>query len=296
MFKYAMISNNKLYHISDNGRIEIDKIDLPNGIYKLCDLAIEKYLISNDFDILEYKEMYDKFNSYYIIEDETTKKFNTINDFKSFLQYVSKDVGILSCIGINERGKVATDSHKLKDTTKTSEDIFSINACCSQVLATLKYKTIDVLTDTKYAIFEAENVKVYVKNYEGNYPNYKAVIPTDNNDTITVDRKDLVKLLTKLKKFKYKQITLSSDFLHCLIPEVEYVNVNHNVKIEHSQAEYDIRFNLDMLLLICKDQNNDTLTLKTKSGKMPCNIGDSLLMPLRVINQSSLPIQQLTIK
>lgn len=55
--------------------------------------------------------------------------------------------------------------------------------------------------DTKKALIESEDFKLYFSLVEGNYPNYNAVIPTNNPYHATVDRASLISALKRVGIF-----------------------------------------------------------------------------------------------
>ncbi len=94
---------------------------------------------------------------------------------------------------------VGTDAHKLvKYEAKAETDLtasFILPKKPANLLKSVLLReedAIEVRFDSKNAVFKLKNHTLVCRLIEGNYPNYNAVIPTDNPNKVLVDRIELV--------------------------------------------------------------------------------------------------------
>jgi len=101
---------------------------------------------------------------------------------------------------------VATDSHKLVRYTRTDVEVneessFILPHKPANLLRTLLPKengNVSLEIDSKNAIFTTENYTLICRLIEGQYPNYAAVIPTDNPIKVHLDRVDFYNSLRRV--------------------------------------------------------------------------------------------------
>ncbi len=113
--------------------------------------------------------------------------------------------GILFNIQPTELTFVATDAHKLvKCSVNHSSDIsasFILPKKPSMLLKVLLAKAedlVDVVFDSKNAMFSFKNHTLVCRLIEGNYPNYNAVIPSNNPNKVLVDRQELLNAIRRV--------------------------------------------------------------------------------------------------
>ncbi len=113
--------------------------------------------------------------------------------------------GIFFNIDPMELTFVATDAHKLvKCSVNHSSDIsasFILPKKPSLLLKNLLAKAedvVDVVFDSKNAMFSFKNHTLVCRLIEGNYPNYNAVIPTNNPNKVLVDRQELLNAIRRV--------------------------------------------------------------------------------------------------
>ncbi len=113
--------------------------------------------------------------------------------------------GIFFNIEPTELTFVATDAHKLvKCSVCYSSDIsasFILPKKPSMLLKTLLAKAesvVDVAFDSKNVMFSFKNYTLVCRLIEGNYPNYNAVIPSNNPNKVVVDRQELLNAIRRV--------------------------------------------------------------------------------------------------
>lgn len=150
----------------------------------------------------------------------------------------------------------------------------------------------------KYVLFEYENTKIISRLIEGEYFNYKSIIPNDFkikttaylSDIIScVERTDPIVSVDVLKnpvRIKIKNDTLSID---CITSTGKVHDV---IEIEDSGGELEIGFNQKYLLDALSSCECDRITLEFNGSLNPCIIkpvsGDSFLfmvLPVMLKNE-----------
>ena len=107
--------------------------------------------------------------------------------------------GVYINIDSNNITFVATDAHKLvKYSTEAACDVkssFILPKKPANLLKTVLLKeddAIGVSFDSKNVVFKLKSYMLVCRLIEGNYPNYNAVIPTNNSNKVLIDRVELV--------------------------------------------------------------------------------------------------------
>lgn len=130
---------------------------------------------------------------------------------------------------------VATDAHKLvrnRNFTVKSEEptSFILPKKPAQVLKVMLGRTEDEVTikfDSNNALFAVEGTSLTCRLVEGRYPNYNSVIPKDNPNLLTIDRKALLSALRRVLPF-------SSDSTHL----VRLAMGNGNLEISSQDVDF----------------------------------------------------------
>ena len=112
-----------------------------------------------------------------------------------------------------EPGKVsfvATDTHKMvryiRSDVNTGDltSSFVLNKKPANVLKGILGKSdamVSVSFGTKNVLFESQTYRYYCRLTEGNYPQYKTVIPTNNDAKVVVNRNDFIKAVQRSSVF-----------------------------------------------------------------------------------------------
>ena len=144
------------------------------------------------------------------------------------------------------------------------------------------------------AAFEVGGVRLTTRLIEGDFPNYRGLIPASHPNQLTVGRERLVEAVRRVKLMAREpntpvRLAMSADGL-------ELVAITQDVGQAHEQldAEYDgdaltVAFNPDYLLSGIEVTPGDEITLHTVDAQKPAIIRSSgateflyLLMPVRV--------------
>lgn len=104
---------------------------------------------------------------------------------------------------------VATDSHKLArlirtDVNADTECSFVLSKKAANLIKSVIMKNdgqINIEFDSKNAVFVSNNYRIYSRHIQGNYPQYKSVIPANNPFKVVVNRGDLVNTIARVSLF-----------------------------------------------------------------------------------------------
>lgn len=204
---------------------------------------------------------------------------------------------------------VGTDAHKLVKYTQKSiksdkEDSFVVpKKPLNQLKNILGRTTENVLV--KYnkvnARFEFDNYTLICRLVDSKYPNYEAVIPKDNPNTLSVDR---VQLLNKIRRVSFFanqstnqiRLSISGQELVLSAEDLDFTNEAHErLNCSYTGTDMEIGFNskflMEMLNNLDSEQINMELSTPGRAGiLLPYNEEKSdeeilmLVMPIMLNN------------
>ena len=132
---------------------------------------------------------------------------------------------------------------------------------------------------------------LYCRLIEGRYPKYDSVIPQDNNNQLTIDRKSLISGLRRVIQFASAStnlIKLSIDFnnLEISAEDIDFATSAHeNIACEYNGMPMKIGFKGSVLMDICNNMTSDDIQIDladpSKAGIIsPCEQpeGEDVLM------------------
>jgi DNA polymerase-3 subunit beta len=189
-------------------------------------------------------------------------------------------------------GVCATDAHKLWHDTMESEcgefGVIIPSSSFKPLLSMLDgTNEISVVIGAKNISFNTSDSQLHCRLIEGNYPNFKAVIPTSSDIDVKVHKGELVDSVARVGLFANKTTAL----LKLLVTEstmgLEGSDVNfsrkanENVKVE-SNGTLDIGVKGDFFSICLSHIVSDDVILKMNSGNKPIVFADSV-EPSKVI-------------
>jgi DNA polymerase-3 subunit beta len=171
---------------------------------------------------------------------------------------------------------VGTDAHKLVKYTKKSiksdlEDSFVVP---KKPLMMLKGNLGKVNEDVivKYtksnALFEFENYTLMCRLVDNKYPNYEAVIPKDNPNTLTVDR---IQLLNKIRRVSFFanqstnqiRLSISGQELVLSAEDLDFTNEAHErLNCSYNGGDLEIGFNSKFILEMLNSLDSEQIVLE----------------------------------
>ena len=233
---------------------------------------------------------------------------NVKNHFTDALNIVGKDKTRPQLTGIYvgcDKSSIefaATDAHKLlaiKDSemVRTCAGFVTVNAPAAKLTCKLIDKnsgTVTISSDENKVWIDIDgNWKIAADIIPGKYPNYRAVIPLDNNMEFTVNKKNLIDTLSRIsdKKTVIANFKVSTGKMEISCSDSIYeTGKSTSIPCEYEgdtfEASYKPAFLIDVLKTI--DSNNVCLRLKsskpilvaTPESMHPTGDTVCILMPL----------------
>ncbi len=212
-------------------------------------------------------------------------------------------LGILTEIGTEKVSMVALDGFRLALTNEPMEseheNKFLISAKImneiSRIIAEEETdEEIKILLGQKKATFIMGSTEVILRLMEGEYINYKAIIP-DNNETHLFVNKNLLQesierasLLAKEGKNNLIKMTITNNLL-TITSHSEEGNVKEEIITEKTGPDLEIGFNSKYVIDVLKALDDEEISLNFRTGLTPCVVkplqGDSyeyLVLPVRI--------------
>jgi DNA polymerase-3 subunit beta len=170
---------------------------------------------------------------------------------------------------------VATDAHKLVRYRRTDAHT---EAAASFILPKKPLNQLtnilpeDITVDIDYnqtnASFTFENVNLVCRLIDGRYPNYEAVIPKDNPNTLTIERSPFISAIKRVAlyanqstnqvrlKIGGKELTLSAE-------DIDYANeAKERLTCSYDGEDIEIGFNSKFLLEMLNNLESDMIKLE----------------------------------
>ena len=170
---------------------------------------------------------------------------------------------------------VATDAHKLvryrrNDAhTETAASFILPKKPLNQLKNILPEDiTVDIDYNQTNASFTFENVNLVCRLIDGRYPNYEAVIPKDNPNTLTIERSPFISAIKRVAlyanqstnqvrlKIGGKELTLSAE-------DIDYANeAKERLTCSYDGEDMEIGFNSKFLLEMLNNLESDMIKLE----------------------------------
>ncbi len=203
---------------------------------------------------------------------------------------------------------VATDAHKLvKYSVDTDQDVtaaFILPKKPANLLKAMLMKfddMVNVTFDSQNVIFEFGHSKMVCRLIEGNYPNYNAVIPSQNPNKVLVDR---VELLNSIKRVavcsnpttNLIRMDIENNKISLKAQDIDFsVSANETLSCSYDSDAITIGFKSTFLIEILNNTESATVLIEladsTRAGVFKtvsdeADNGESLmlLMPMMINN------------
>ncbi len=199
---------------------------------------------------------------------------------------------------------VATDAHKLvrfKHLGTKSEQNASF-VLPPKALNLLKsslpseQNDVSIAYNNSNAFFSFKNVQLICRLIDAKYPDYNAVIPTDNPNILTIARKDLLSSVKRIAIFASKSthqivMKISGSELHLSAQDLDFSNeanerLTCNYKGEDIEIGFNAKFLLEMLTVLSADEIRLELSTPNRAGVIfPTEVNENedilmLVMPV----------------
>lgn len=155
-------------------------------------------------------------------------------------------------------------------------------------------KNIKMAFTQKHALFSIENTRIITRLLEGEFINYKQIIPKDNSMKVTVQTKDLQNSIERAsllaREGKNNLIKFSiTDELMMITSNSEVGNVYEELPINLEGGNLEIAFNSRYMLEALKVMEEENIEMKFDTNLSPCIINpqeDSsytyMILPVRI--------------
>ena len=153
---------------------------------------------------------------------------------------------------------------------------------------------VKVLLSKKKAVFSMENTKVVVRLLEGEFMNYRRIIPSDNPCRVVLNRNDFLdgveraSLLAKVGKNNLVRLEIKDGSIE-ITSKSEEGNVKEHIIVSKEGNDLTIGFNSKYLIDVLKVIDNENIVLLFNTSVSPCLVkpvsGDNfeyLILPVRI--------------
>ncbi len=205
---------------------------------------------------------------------------------------------------------VATDAHRLVrmiNTTVSAKEAtsFTLPAKPAALLRSILPKDesceVSIDFDAKNVIFTLPTYKMICRLIEGNYPNYNAVIPKNNENKLTIDRLELMASLRRVSVCSSQasgliRLSLTEQGIAITAQDLDYnTSAEDNISCEYSGDPMEIGFKAQFLIDILSNITTREVLIELSDASrpglfMPVDSDDEstsvlmLLMPMMINN------------
>ena len=153
---------------------------------------------------------------------------------------------------------------------------------------------VTMLLNTKKAVFIIENTKIVIRLLEGEFMNYKRIIPADSSCRVVLNKNDFLdsveraSLLAKVGKNNLVSLEIKDNIME-ITSKSEEGNVKEEIIISKEGNDLTIGFNSKYLIDVLKVVDDESINMLFNTNVSPCLIkpisGDSfeyLVLPVRI--------------
>ena len=196
---------------------------------------------------------------------------------------------------------VATDGHRLANVKKAKENIkISGYIIPKKTIAEIR-KILDTCQDNVNLSFSKTKIKLSTKDcilisklIDAEYPEYDRIIPSNNGNIATVNKKDFVNAIDRVStvvsdKHKGVKFIVMNNAVKLIADSTENGSADDEVSANYTGNDIEIGFNSRYLLDILSQIESDEVYLKFNSGNNPALIQGTeepnnlfVLMPVRI--------------
>lgn len=140
--------------------------------------------------------------------------------------------------------------------------------------------------------FEVGSTVIVSKLIEGNYPNYRQVIPGESQERLTLGREQLLETTRRVallssEKSNSVKLTFSADQVDVTANSPDIGEANESIAVKYSGKEFSIAFNPEFLMAPLKSLEEDVVHLDLIDEMSPGVLRTEdaflyVLMPMRV--------------
>lgn len=212
--------------------------------------------------------------------------------------------GILIEVENNKINAVALDGYRMALTTKpvqraTASLRFVVPARCLSEVSKILGDTdneINILVQKNYILINIDETKVITRLLDGDFINYKQVIPSTTNTVVTISKKyleetiDRTSLLARLNKNNLVNFNIT-ETLMCVSSTSDMGNIKEKIAVNTKGKEMVVAFNARYFSECLKNITDEYININFTSPIAPCTITATenseylyLILPVRIVN------------
>lgn len=148
-------------------------------------------------------------------------------------------------------------------------------AIIKSVLAKDEEEQVNIIFDNDKALIQAKDFELNFRLIEGRYPNYNAVIPTNNPFQATVDRSSLISALKRVSVFCNQssglmKVHLENNLMKLTGQDNDYAtSAEENLFCDYNNTPISIGFSCQFMLEIANILEGDSITLQVADPSRP---------------------------
>ena len=197
---------------------------------------------------------------------------------------------------------VATDSHRLSSSSleiENSNDFSSLILPRKTVfqLCSLLSETSDLLTmqsSENKIKFTLGKIRLISKVIDGKFPDYKQVVPTNNDKVLNVPSKEFINSIERvasvsLDRKEGVKLMIDKDNIQLSVNSANSGEGNEKIKADYNSEGLNISFNSKYLIDIASEIENKNLKMNLKDSTSPVLIEDAsdknsyyVIMPMKI--------------
>lgn len=197
---------------------------------------------------------------------------------------------------------VATDSHRLSSSSLEVEKLNdfrplilprkTVLQLCSLLSETTEQ--LNMQTSENKIKFRIGNIKLISKVIDGKFPDYKKVVPTNNDKILVISTKDFINSIERvtsvsLDRKEGLKLAISKDSVQLSVNSANSGEGNEKIKSNFSSENLNISFNSKYLIDIASEIEDKSLKMNFKDSVSPVLIEDSadknsyfVIMPMKI--------------
>jgi DNA polymerase III subunit beta len=197
---------------------------------------------------------------------------------------------------------VSTDSHRLSSSSIEVENVDNFSPLILprktvfQLCSLLSEKTekLKMQTSENKIRFSIGNIKLISKVIDGKFPDYKKVVPTNNDKSLTVSSKDFVNSIERvmsvsLDRKEGVKLAIKKDNIQLSVNSANSGDGNEIIKANFNFESLNISFNSKYLIDIASEVEDKNLKINLKDSISPVLIEDAsdknsyyVIMPMKI--------------
>jgi len=197
---------------------------------------------------------------------------------------------------------VSTDSHRLSSSSIEVENVDNFSPLILprktvfQLCSLLSEKTekLNMQTSENKIKFSIGNIKLISKVIDGKFPDYKKVVPTNNDKSLSVSSKDFVNSIERvmsvsLDRKEGVKLAIKKDNIQLSVNSTNSGDGNEIIKANFNSESLNISFNSKYLIDIASEVEDKNLKINLKDSISPALIEDAsdknsyyVIMPMKI--------------